>query len=140
MATFVEKTGAERPEERKSLKGVVRGRIDESGKVILPIIVVASDGLEIEIDARINLEFGGALVVPEELAGSLGWRCLGARRVAVGIESRHVHHYIGMMSLGGDLKNVVVLGGMQQHAMIGQKLMSGRKLTVDFVHGQVVLE
>lgn len=121
-------------------KGVVRGRIDESGKVLLPIIVVASDGLELEIEALINLEFGGALVIPEELAGSLGWRCLGARRVAVGIETRRVHHYLGMLSLAGDLKNVVVLGGLQPLAMIGQKLMSGKKLTVDFVHGHVVLE
>ncbi|HEY9785295.1 MAG TPA: hypothetical protein V6D17_07835 [Candidatus Obscuribacterales bacterium] len=118
----------------------VRGRIDESGKVLLPIIVIASDGLEIEVEALINLEFCGALVIPEELAGSLGWRCLGARRVAVGVEIRLMHHYLGMMAIGGDPRNVVVLGGIKPQAIIGQKLMSGRKLTVDFSLGQVLLE
>ncbi|MBA3994650.1 MAG: hypothetical protein C0469_14120 [Cyanobacteria bacterium DS2.3.42] len=126
--------------ERKKVVRSVRGRIDESGKVLLPIILVASDGLEIEVEALINLQFGGAMVIPEDLTAPLGWRCLGARRVQAGSEWVRMNHYIGMMSLGGELKNVVVLGGAKAHPVLGQRLMSGRKLTVDFQQGIVILE
>ena len=126
--------------ERKKIDRSVRGRIDESGKVLLPIILVASDGLEIEVEALINLQFGGAIVIPEDLTSPLGWRCLGARRVQAGSEWVRMNHYIGMMSLGGELKNVVVLGGAKAHPVLGQRLMSGRKLTVDFQQGTVILE
>lgn len=126
--------------ERKKIDRSVRGRIDESGKVLLPIILVASDGLEIEVEALINLQFGGAIVIPEDLTAPLGWRRLGARRVQTGSEWVRMNHYIGMMSLGGELKNVVVLGGAKTHPVLGQRLMAGRKLTVDFQQGTVILD
>lgn len=127
--------------DQQRSKPAIKGRIDEHGKVLLPIILIASDGLEIELDALVHLEFGGALVIPEDLAGSLGWRCLGARRVMVGMDVRLMHHYLGLMSLG-EWKpvNVVVLGGMRKTAIIGQKMLSGRKLTVDFASGVVELQ
>lgn len=139
MVTFSEE-GSTGLTERKKIDRSVRGRIDESGKVLLPIILVASDGLEIEVEALINLQFGGALVIPEDLTAPLGWRRLGARRVLAGTEMVRMNHYIGMMSLGGELKNVVVLGGAKAHPVLGQRLMAGRKLTVDFQNGTVVLE
>lgn len=126
--------------KKKIVDRSVRGRIDEFGKVLLPIILVASDGLEIEVEALINLQFGGALVIPEDLTAPLGWRCLGGRRVLQGSDTVRMNHYIGMMSLGGELKNVVVLGGAKTHPVLGQRLMAGRKLTIDFQQGIVVLE
>ncbi|HEY9719820.1 MAG TPA: hypothetical protein V6C69_20235 [Trichormus sp.] len=118
----------------------VVGRIDEAGRVLLPVSVIASDGFELELEALINLEFAGALVLPESLAASIGWRCLGARRVIVGVESRLVRHFIGPVSLGGEPTTIVALGGVREQPIIGQKLLSGRRLTVDFASGQVVLE
>jgi len=139
MAAFGEE-GSTGLTERKKIDRSVRGRIDESGKVLLPIILVASDGLEIEVEALINLQFGGAIVIPEDLTAPLGWRRLGARRVQTGSEWVRMNHYIGMMSLGGELKNVVVLGGAKTHPVLGQRLMAGRKLTVDFQQGTVILD
>jgi predicted aspartyl protease len=139
MVAFSEE-GSTSLSERKKVDRSVRGRIDESGKVLLPIILVASDGLEIEVEALINLQFGGAIVIPEDLTAPLGWRRLGARRVQSGSEWVRMNHYIGMMSLGGELKNVVVLGGAKAHPVLGQRLMAGRKLTVDFQQGTVILE
>ncbi len=139
MVAFSEE-GSTSLTERKRIDRSVRGRIDESGKVLLPIILVASDGLEIEVEALINLQFGGAIVIPEDLTSPLGWRRLGARRVQTGSEWVRMNHYIGMMSLGGELKNVVVLGGAKTHPVLGQRLMAGRKLTVDFQQGTVILD
>jgi len=139
MVAFSEE-GSTSLSERKKVDRSVRGRIDESGKVLLPIILDASDGLEIEVEAPINLQFGGAIVIPEDLTAPLGWRRLGARRVQSGSEWVRMNHYIGMMSLGGELKNVVVLGGAKAHPVLGQRLMAGRKLTVDFQQGTVILE
>ena len=119
---------------------VVHGRIDEQGRVILPVIVIASDGVEVEVEAGVSLEFDGALAVNEELARSLGWRCLGARQVVVGFESRLMDHYIGTVSLGSDPQSIVVLGGINKTAIVGQRLMSGRKLSLNFKNGQAVLE
>ncbi len=116
------------------------GRIDETGRVLLPVTLMASDGFELEIEALINLEFTGALVVPESLAKSVGWRCLGARRVNMGSHVDLVHHYIGMMSLGGVPRTVVVLGSYRNIAEVGQKLLAGRRLTVDFATQQVIVQ
>ncbi len=118
----------------------VVGRIDEAGRVLLPVSIIASDGFELELETMINLEFAGALVLPESLAASIGWRCLGARRVIVGVEPRIVRHFIGPVSLGGEPTTVVALGGLREQSIIGQKLLSGRRLTVDFASGQVLLE
>lgn len=115
------------------------GRIDDQGRVLLPVIVIASDGVEIEVEGSVNLEFDGYLAVNEELARSLGWRRLGARRVMVGFEKRVLDHYIGTVALGGDPKNIVVLGGIHKTAVIGQRLLSGRKFTIDFSKAEVVL-
>ncbi len=118
---------------------LINGRIDDYGHVLLPVIVIASDGVEVEVEASVSLEFTGALAVNEELARSMGWRCLGGRRVTVGFETKAVDHYIGTVLVGTQPQNVVVLGGMSKAAIIGQRLMSGRQLTVDFASGQVVL-
>lgn len=118
---------------------VVQGRIDELGRVLLPVIVIASDGVEIEVEASVSIEFDGALAVHDDLARSMGWRCLGARRVIVGMETRLMDHYIGTVSLGRDPENVVVLGGIDKPAVVGKRLMKGRSLTLDFARGEVTL-
>lgn len=118
----------------------IQGRIDDQGRVLLPVIVIASDGVEVEVEASVSLEFDGALAVNEELARSMGWRCLGARRVVVGFETRAVDHYIGTILIGLQPQNIVVLGGISKTAVIGQRLMSGRLLKVNFAKGEVILE
>lgn len=128
------------PGDRLVKAQTVHGRVDEHGRVLLPVIVIASDGVEIEVEASVSLEFDGALAVHEELARSLGWRCLGARRVVVGMQTCLMDHYIGTVSLGQEPENVVVLGGISKPAIVGQRLMSGRKLSLDFSSGEVVLE
>jgi hypothetical protein len=120
---------------------VVHGRIDEHGKVLLPVIVVAADGLELEVEATISLEFGGAMAVHEDVARRLGWRRLGSRRVVVGFETVTLDHYLGTMSLGGsEPSQYVVLGGIKDSAIIGQKMLSGRSLRIDFARSMVTLE
>lgn len=118
---------------------VVQGRIDEHGRVLLPVIVIASDGVEIEVEASVSIEFDGSLAVHEDLARSLGWRCLGARRVVIGNDTQLMDHYIGTVALGVEPQNVVVLGGISKPAIVGQRLMAGRKLTLNFATGEVVL-
>src|SRR5262249_54172969 len=102
--------------------------------------VVASDGFELELEAVVNLNFTGSLVIPEDLCQSFGWRCLGARRVIVGIETKLMHHFIGLISVGQKSYSVVVLGGLNQTPYMGQKMLAGRKLTVDYQNGTVTLE
>ncbi len=119
---------------------VIQGRIDEAGKVLLPVIVIAADGLEVEVEAAVSLEYGGAMAINEELAVRLGWRRLGSRRVVVGFQTVLMDHYLGTMALGGEPHQVVVLGGIKNRAIIGEKFLSGRKLTLDFSRSKVVLE
>ena len=118
----------------------ITGRIDEAGRVLLPVTLMASDGFELVVDALINLEFTGAIVIPESLARSIGWRCLGARRVQIGSHVELLHHYIGLMSVGGATQTVVALGSYRNIAEVGHKLLSGRKLTVDFATQQVIVQ
>jgi hypothetical protein len=119
---------------------VIQGRIDEQGKVLLPVIVIAADGLEVEVEAALSLEYGGAMAINEDLATRLGWRRLGARRVVVGFQTVLMDHYLGTMSLGAEPRQVVVLGGIKARALIGQKFLSGRKLILDFSRSKVTLE
>lgn len=127
--------------ERKQLKPLtIHGRIDEQGRVLLPVIVIAADGHELEVEATVSLEFGGAMAISEELAKRLGWRRMGARRVVVGFETVRMDHYLGTMALGGEPHQVVVLGGIKRQAIIGEKFLAGRKLTLDFATSKVMLE
>jgi hypothetical protein len=119
---------------------IIKGKIDGAGRVLLPVTLMASDGFELVVDAVINLEFTGAFVVPQPLARQIGWRCLGARRVQIGSHVELLHHYIGMMSVGGAAQAVVALGSHRNIAEVGQKLLSGKRLTVDFAIQQVVVE
>jgi hypothetical protein len=126
--------------DKQSLENqVIHGRIDEQGRVLLPVIVIAADGLELELEALVRLEFAGAMAVHEDVARRLGWRRLGSRRAVVGFQTVLMDHYVGTMSLGGEPSQYVVLGGIKYEAMIGQKLLAGRKLKIDFEHSTVVL-
>lgn len=119
----------------------IYGRIDEHGRVLLPVIVIASDGLELEVEAAITLQFAGAMAVHEDVARRLGWRRLGTRRVVMGFETILMDHYLGTMSLGGiEPSQHVVLGGIKDSAIIGQKMLSGRSLRIDFADSKVTLE
>ena len=126
--------------EEKVQSNIVEGRVDEQGRVLLPVTVIAADGVELELEASVSLDFGGSMALAEDVARSLGWRRLGARRVIVGFETVLMDHYLGTMALGREPSQAVVLGGIKSSAMIGQKLLSGRKLTVDFSHSLVTLE
>lgn len=119
---------------------IIHGRIDQYGRVLLPIILIASDGVEVEVEASVNLEFDGSLAVNDQLARSMGWRCLGARRVMVGFAPKAMDHYIGTVCVGADPQNIVALGGIHKTAIIGQRLMSGHELKVNFAAGKVLLE
>jgi predicted aspartyl protease len=119
----------------------VEGRIDEQGRVLLPVIVIASDGLELEVEAAISLQFHGAMAVHPDVARRLGWRRLGTRRVVLGFETVLMDHYLGTMSLGGlEPSQHVVLGGIKDSAIIGQKMLSGRQLRIDFADSRVTLD
>jgi predicted aspartyl protease len=127
--------------ERQQLGSpVIQGRIDEQGLVLLPVIVIASDGLELEVEAMVSLEFCGAMAVHEHVARRLGWRRLGSRRVVVGFQTVLMDHYLGTISLGGEPSQYVVLGGIKHEALIGQKMLSGRQLKIDFANSTVTLE
>jgi len=122
--------------------GTIHGRIDEQGRVLLPVIVIAADGLELEIEAAIILQFAGAMALHEDVARRLGWRRLGTRRVSIGFQTVLMDHYLGTISLGGRLEpsQHVVLGGIKDSAVIGQKMLSGRSLRIDFGNSTVVLD
>ena len=71
---------------------------------------------------------------------AVGWRCLGARRVLNGDQVCVVNQYLGVAALVGMTpESMVVLAGSQE-AVIGQKLLKGHKLSIDFATGQVILE
>lgn len=125
--------------ERQALDTAIHGRIDEQGRVLLPVIVIASDGVELELEALVRLEFGGAMAVHEDVAKRLSWRRLGSRRVVVGFQTVVMDHYLGTIALGGEPSQFVVLGGIKYEALIGQKLLAGRELKVDFGRSTVIL-
>jgi predicted aspartyl protease len=119
----------------------ILGRIDEYGRTLLPLCITASDGFELEIEALINLQFTGSLLLPENLIHVVGWRRLGSRRIFMGDQPAMVNQYLGLASLiGGAPKTLIVLGGLREEPVIGQRLLKGRKLSIDFASGQVVLE
>lgn len=120
-------------------EGLIHGRIDEQGQVLLPVIVIAADGLELEVEAAVSLSFLGAMAVSEDLVRRLGWRRLGTRRVIYGFETVLMDHFLGTVSLGGEPYQAVVLSGVRR-TIIGQKLLAGRHLHLNFSTSTVVLE
>jgi predicted aspartyl protease len=116
---------------------IVRGRIDEYGNPLVPLTIIASDGFELELEASINLRFTGFLMMPEALAGAIGLRNLGARRINVGTEMKVLSHFLGLVSFGGKHDAISILGGYEDKTIIGKRLLAGRRLTIDFSTGEV---
>jgi len=116
---------------------IVRGRIDEHGTPLVPITIIASDGFELELEASINLRFTGFLIMPEALAGAIGLRNLGARRISVGTETKVLSHFLGLVAFGGKHDAISILGGYEEKTIIGKRLLAGRRLTIDFSTGEV---
>jgi predicted aspartyl protease len=116
---------------------IVRGRVDEYGNPLVPLTIIASDGFELELEASINLRFTGFLVMPEALAGAIGLRNLGARRINVGTEMKVLSHFLGLVSFGGKHDAISILGGYEDKTIIGKRLLAGRRLTIDFSTGEV---
>jgi len=116
---------------------VVKGRVDEYGTPLVPITVVASDGFELELEASINLRFTGFLVIPDALAAAIGLRNLGARRVHVGTDTKILSQFLGLVSFGGKHDAISILGGFENKTIIGKRLLTGRRLTIDFSTGEV---
>jgi predicted aspartyl protease len=116
---------------------IVRGRVDDQGTPLVPITIIASDGFELELEASINLRFTGFLVIPEPLAAAIGLRHLGARRVHAGTETKVLAHFLGLVSFGGKHDAISILGGYENKTIIGKRLLSGRRLTIDFSTGEV---
>ena len=129
--------------EKQSLEtqesNTIHGRIDEMGRPLLPVVVIAADGVGFELEALIRLEFAGAMAVKESVARQLGWRRLGSRRTVVGFQTVIMDHYLGTISLGTEPSQYVVLGGIKYEAVIGQKLLAGRELKIDFENSTVTL-
>lgn len=119
---------------------VLKGRIDDQGKALLPVILIASEGMEIEIEATIALEFSGAMAISEDLAKMVGWRCLGARFVQSGSQNVLMSHFLGTIALGGEPIQTVVLSGLHKTALLGRQLLAGRKLHLDYSNSCVLLE
>jgi hypothetical protein len=120
-------------------KCTIFGKVDEHGQVLIPVTLLAADGFELELDAAVNLQYSGSLLIPELLANSIGWRCIGAARVALGEDIQILSHYLGLVALGEEPKNVMVVGGLTDRVFIGQRLLSRYTLSVDFSQGKVVL-
>ncbi|MBY0356466.1 MAG: hypothetical protein K2W82_00575 [Candidatus Obscuribacterales bacterium] len=119
---------------------IILGKINEHGQAMLPVTVIAADGLEVEIESLVSLQYNGAMAVSEELARRLGWRKLGARRVRIGFQSVIMDHYLGTLLVNGEPFQTVILGGTKAEAMIGQKFLSDKKMTLDFTNNLITLE
>lgn len=119
---------------------IILGKINEHGQAMLPVTVIAADGLEVEIESLVSLQYNGAMAICEELARRLGWRKLGARRVRIGFQSVIMDHYLGTLLVNGEPFQTVILGGTKSEALVGQKFFSDKKLTLDFTNNLITLE
>jgi predicted aspartyl protease len=95
----------------------------------------------VDLDAWVDTAFTGELVLPEGKISDLGITQAAAVRAALGDGSEVVlNTYTCWVSWFGEEREFQAVGGERQVALLGVGLLRGRRLSIDYAGGDVVLE
>ncbi len=110
---------------------MITGIFTAGREAILPVVLSAADGREVEIEAVIDTGFDGFLTLPANLIEDLGLSLLGRMGAALGDGSKlRMGGFEATVLWDGGKRNVLVLQ-LDGAPLVGTAMLLGHRLTVD---------
>jgi len=117
---------------------VIRGTVNARTEAVIPIKILAADGIAIEVDAILGTGFTGSLTLRDSLVMSLGLsRRAGSRANLADGSSKSFGVYAAQVEWDGLLREVLVFA-MGGEALLGMRLMDGYELRIEIRQGGAV--
>jgi clan AA aspartic protease len=120
----------------------VKGRVDQSGRAILSVLLVTeAHSSGVPIDVWVDTGFTGDLVLPEPLVQQLGLPVSGSIDgiLADGSQTELSTYHCQLRWFGRD-RNLEVIANDGEVPLLGVGLLLARKLTIDYTNFVVSLE
>jgi clan AA aspartic protease len=119
-------------------KQVISGKVNARAEAVIPISILASDGIAIEVNAILDTGFTGSLTLPDALIASLGLsRRAGSTANLADGSSKSFGVYAAQVEWDGSLREVLVFA-MGGEGLLGMRLLDGYDLRIEIRDGGVV--
>jgi clan AA aspartic protease len=117
---------------------VIRGTVNARTEAVIPIKILAADGIAIEVDAILGTGFTGSLTLRDSLVMSLGLsRRAGSRANLADGSSKSFGVYAAQVEWDGLLREVLAFA-MGGEALVGMRLIGGYELRIEARQGGAV--
>ena len=117
---------------------MIRGTVNARTEAVIPIKILAADGIAIEVDAILGTGFTGSLTLRDSLVMSLGLsRRAGSRANLADGSSKSFGVYAAQVEWDGLLREVLAFA-MGGEALVGMRLIGGYELRIEARQGGAV--
>ena len=114
---------------------MIRGTVNARTEAVIPIRILAFDGIAIEVDAILDTGFTVSLTLPDSLIASLGLsRRAGSRAFLADGSSKSCGVYAAQVEWDG-LQREVLVSALGGEALLGMRLMDGYELRIEISQG-----
>jgi clan AA aspartic protease len=119
---------------------MIHGRIDDRLQILVPITLTAYPD-NVEIEAVLDTGFNGELILTKEYEDQINATRVGRVRSELA-DGRVVEEDLVAVSVSFDGETKLVLASFVDSAdsLIGTQLLLGKRLMVNFVSGEVIIE
>ena len=112
---------------------MITGRVDESGRALVPITVIAGDGRRVELEVWIDTGFTGELVLSEPQVANLPASQSGTVSAELGDGSSVIlNTYSCRIEWFGQELMIEVVSNKGSFPLLGVGLLNGHELMIDY--------
>ncbi len=119
----------------------MNGFFGEEDSLLFEILLIASDGLEIPVDAMLDTGFSYFLAINEQDIDALGWERLREQTMRTARGDVKFDIYIGKVIFDGQEYDIPVhVGKDLTEVLLGRQWLTNRRLLVDINKNELTLK
>jgi clan AA aspartic protease len=118
----------------------MNGFFGEEDALLFEISLIASDGLELPVDAMLDTGFSYFLAINDQDIEALGWERLREQTMRTARGDVEFNIYIGKISFGGQEYDIPVhVGEGLSEILLGRQWLQNMRLIVDISSNELTL-
>lgn len=119
----------------------MNGFFGDEDALLFEINLIASDGLEIPVDAMLDTGFSYFLAIDEQDLDALGWSYIDQQIMRTARGDIRFEIYVGKVNFGGQEYDIPVhVGKGLSEVLLGRQWLTNRRLVVDINKNELTLE
>ena len=119
----------------------MNGFLGEEDSLLFEISLIASDGLELPVDAMLDTGFSDFLAINDQDIDALGWEHLREQIMRTARGDVKFNIYIGKVIFGGQEYDIPVhVGKDLSEVLLGRQWLQSKRLVVDIPSSVLTLE